>query len=253
MVIVHLYTLGFRDDDLVGFRLSLNNPSKIAELQELEHMRTKFEIAGAATEGYFSKHWVYRHIFKLDEQEIERVNEERYADAKITAIIEKSAELAVADYEAAGSPAGEGEEGEGGDDFGGDLGGEGDLGGGDDLGGDDLGGEEEGGEEGPLLAEPGKRDDGGYLTPGAKGKVYHPATLDMRKGGGPRQRSMAAAAGQQTASPSRRNIFKGYNDMRRLGVGISESQIEEEELLFETKRDISKLIEQLGSKNDNQA
>jgi hypothetical protein len=252
MVIVHLYTLGFRDDDLVGFRLSLNNPSKIAELQELEHMRTKFEIAGAATEGYFSKHWVYRHIFKLDEQEIERVNEERYADAKITAIIEKSAELAVADYEAAGSPAGEGEEGEGGDDFGGDLGGEGDLGGGDDLGGDDLGGEEEGGEEGPLLAEPGKRDDGGYLTPGAKGKVYHPATLDMRKGGGPRQRNMAATAGQQTASPSRRNIFKGYNDMRRLGVGISESQIEEEKLLFETKRDISKLIEQLGSKNDNQ-
>ena len=31
--IVHLYTLGFRGDDLVSFKLSLNNPSKIAELQ----------------------------------------------------------------------------------------------------------------------------------------------------------------------------------------------------------------------------
>ena len=140
-VIVHLYTLGFRDDDLLGFKLSLNNPSKIAELQELEHMRTKFDIAGAATEGYFSKHWVYRNIFKLDEQEIERVNEERYADAKINAIIDKSAELAVADYEAAGAPP-EAAEGEAGGDLGGgDLGG-GDLGGGDDLGGgEDLGGE----------------------------------------------------------------------------------------------------------------
>ena len=35
--IVHLYTLGFKGDDLVSFRLRLNNPSKIAELQELEH------------------------------------------------------------------------------------------------------------------------------------------------------------------------------------------------------------------------
>ncbi len=251
-VIVHLYTLGFRDDDLLGFKLSLNNPSKIAELQELEHMRTKFDIAGAATEGYFSKHWVYRNIFKLDEQEIERVNEERYADAKINAIIDKSAELAVADYEAAGAPA-EAAEGEAGGDLGddlggGDLGGD-DLGGGEDLGGDEAGGDE-GGDEGPLLAEPGKRDDG-YLTPGAKGKVYHPVKMDMRKGGGPRQRSMAAAAGQQSASSTRRNIFKGYNDLRRLGVGISESLEQEENLLFETKQDISKLIEQLENKDDN--
>ena len=33
--IIHLYTLGFRGDDLLSFTLSLNNPSKIAELQEL--------------------------------------------------------------------------------------------------------------------------------------------------------------------------------------------------------------------------
>ncbi len=253
MVIVHLYTLGFRDEDLLGFKLALNNPSKIAELQELEHMRTKFDIAGAATEGYFSKHWVYRNIFKLDEQEIERVNEERYADAKINAIIDKSAELAVADYEAAGAPpeAAEGEAGGdlgGGDLGGGDLGGGDDLGGGEDLGGDDAGGDE-GGEEGPLLAEPGKRDDG-YLTPGAKGKVYYPVKSDMRKGGGPRQRSMAAAAGQQMASSTRRNIFKGYNDMRRLGAGITEAMEQDENLLFETKQDISKLIEQMGNKDD---
>ena len=56
--IIHLYTLGFRGDDLLIFGLTLNNPSKIAELQELEHWRTKFEIAGGATEGYFSKRWV---------------------------------------------------------------------------------------------------------------------------------------------------------------------------------------------------
>jgi len=254
IVIVHLYTLGFRDEDLLGFRLSLNNPSKIAELQELEHLRTKFDIAGAATEGFFSKHWVYKNIFKLDEQEVERVNEERYSDAKINAIIEKAAEMAVTDYEASGAPPEEG----GGDDLGGDLGGGDDLGGGEDLGGEDLGGEDlggdEGGDEGPLLAEPGKRDDDGYLTPGAKGKVYYPETLDMRQGGGPRRRHMAAQAGQQTSSTTRRNVFKGYDDLKRLGIGVTESVEKDEKLLFDTKRDISKLIEQLeNKKNDNEA
>jgi hypothetical protein len=39
MGIVHLYTLGYRGDDLLSFSLALNNPSKISELQELEGHR----------------------------------------------------------------------------------------------------------------------------------------------------------------------------------------------------------------------
>ena len=42
-----MYTLGYRDEDLVGFTVELNNPSKIAELQELEHWKTKFDIASS--------------------------------------------------------------------------------------------------------------------------------------------------------------------------------------------------------------
>jgi hypothetical protein len=51
--IIHLFTLGYRGDDLISFKLSLNNPSKIAELQELEHWKTKFEVANQAVEGFF--------------------------------------------------------------------------------------------------------------------------------------------------------------------------------------------------------
>ena len=36
--IIHLYTLGFRGDDLLSFKLKLHNPSKIAELQELRNL-----------------------------------------------------------------------------------------------------------------------------------------------------------------------------------------------------------------------
>ena len=34
--IIHLFVLGYRNEDLIKFKLRLNNPSKIAELQELE-------------------------------------------------------------------------------------------------------------------------------------------------------------------------------------------------------------------------
>ena len=45
--IVHLYTLGFRGDDIISFKLSLNNPSRIAMMQELEGLNTKLEIGRA--------------------------------------------------------------------------------------------------------------------------------------------------------------------------------------------------------------
>jgi hypothetical protein len=130
-------------------------------MQELEHMKTKFEVADSATEGYFSKAWVYRNIFRLTEEEVIRIQREMFHDSKFTAAIEAAGE------------APEGGEGGGGGDFGGDD----DFG---DEGGGDLDLGDEGGDEpeSALLSAPGKRD--GYLTPGAKGKVYHPEKVDSR-------------------------------------------------------------------------
>ena len=80
--IIHLYTLGFRGDDLLTFSLSLNNPSKIAELQEIEHWKAKFDIAAGATEGYFSRRWVAEHIFGMSHEEFIRNQREIYYDRK---------------------------------------------------------------------------------------------------------------------------------------------------------------------------
>jgi hypothetical protein len=176
--IIHLYTLGFRQEDLISFKLYLNNPSRIAELQELEHWRTKFEIASNATEGFFSKRWVAQNIFNLSDEEFLRVQREMFHDRKVQALLDAAGEAVAA-------------EGGAGGDMGGDLGGEDDLGG-DDLGGDedlgggdDLGGEEGGGEDDVLLATPdaggeelpAKRDENGRTmttSPNAKGKAPHP-------------------------------------------------------------------------------
>ena len=90
--IVHLHTLGYRNKDLLSFKLNLNNPSKISELQELEHWRTKFDIAAAATEGYFSRRWVAKTIFNLSDGEIIRNQREMYYDKQFDSALEVASE-----------------------------------------------------------------------------------------------------------------------------------------------------------------
>jgi len=227
--IIHLYTMGYRDADLLSFKLTLNNPSKIAELQELEHMRVKFDVAGSATDGYFSKQWVYRNIFKIAEEEIERIQIEQFTDALQGAAIEEAGTVP--------------EGGEGGD-LGGDLGGD-DLGG--DLGADDTAGDDAEAEEGSLLAEPdaepGQRDDGYMRVKSPKWKQ------------GARRRSYMSSVGSNLASSSQRNLFKGWSgEMAPLSRGVvGEGQSSEEDIIFKTQYDIKRLIEQLETKNEGQA
>lgn len=240
--IIHLYTLGYRGEDLTKFSIRLNNPSQIAAMQELEHLRAKFEIASAATEGYFSKAWIYRNIFRITEEEIVRVEREMFHDSKFAAAIEAAGE-APAEAEAAG------ELDLGGDDT--DLGGDTDL----DLGGD------EGGEapESALLAAPGKRD--GYLTPGAKGKVYRPEKTDSRPQGA-RKRSTKSKWSDETASFTTRNIMPGLSDLNTLSRGIYEGKEttytdKDEKLLLEVNQELTdwqvkSLVKDLEKKNNKQ-
>ena len=229
LCIIHLFTLGFRGGDLLSFKLTLNNPSKIAELQELEHLRTKFDIAGAATDGFFSKSWIYKNIFKLSEEEISRIQSEQYGDSKFTAAIEASGE----------------EPAEGGDTAGGGD----DLFGGGDTGGDTLGGDtepEEGGDEdqGTLLAEP---------EPGQRDDWYKPVT-DPKWKQGARKRSFLSAAGDNMASSSDRNLFKGWSgQMKPLANGVvGESLDRNEQQIFEVHNEIKSLIEQMELKNEKE-
>jgi hypothetical protein len=218
--------MGYRNEDLMNFSLTLNNPSKIAELQELEHLRTKFDIAGAATDGLFSKRWIYKSIFKMDDDEVERIMREQYTDSKHNSLLE-----------AAGTAAGESTSG----DMGGDL----DDG---DMAEEDLGlGTEEDidAEDGPLLAEP---------EPGQRDDWYKPVAIDKRKGMGPRKRSLKAAAGEKVGYPGRSRMFTGVADgLGPLSKGIVSAGINrEEDLITETKRDIEQLIKELDKRHEKQ-
>ncbi len=239
--IIHLYTLGYRGEDLTKFGLRLNNPSQIAAMQELEHMKSKFEVADSATEGYFSKAWVYRNIFRLTEEEVIRIQREMFHDSKFAAAIEAA-----------------GEAPEAGDGGGGDFGGDEDFG---DEGGDDMDLGDEGGDEpeSALLAAPGKRD--GYLTPGAKGKVYHPEKVDSRPSGA-RTRSIKSKWSDETASNTPRNVMPGMSDLKSLSRGIYEGNETtytdaDEKLLLEVNQELTdwqvkSIVKELEKKNNKQ-
>jgi len=104
--VVHLYTLGFKGDDLVSFDLSLNNPSQLAELQELEHWRMKFDTAAAATEGYFSKRWVWEKILGVSDEEAIRIQREMFFDAKFQTALESVVQAGMAQMAGAAEQAG---------------------------------------------------------------------------------------------------------------------------------------------------
>ena len=254
--IIHLYTLGFRGDDLLSFSIALNNPSKIAELQEIEHWKSKFDIAASATEGYFSRRWVTENIFGMSHEEFVRNQREMYYDRKHDASLQQVAEQAAAG-ETAGALGG---------DLGGDLEGdlEGDLGlaadeGPEEIPASDVGGDADaadtgGGDDSPLLAVPPGSRNAPRLTPRSKGKVYHPVKTDSRPEGA-RTRSYAKIASPETNTYRTNNL--GAADLRSLGKGIYEQQEpiyslnerDQEQRIFEVNQSIRNLIEVLDTKD----
>ena len=255
IAVVHLYTIGFRGEDLVSFKLSLNNPSRLAELQQLEYMRTKFDIANAVPEGVYSKRWLSKNILGMSDDEFLRNQRETFYDKKYQQALEGVQEQAAA--------------GEMGDALGGDLGGGGlgggdlggDLGGGD-LGGDDLGGEEPAGgeDDSALLTAPARKDDG-HVSRYKKGRKYErkDGVADGRQGSGRLRRSIRSQVAPE-------NITYRSDDRSRVGhsvgrVGIPDLSAlvsleendgsiynKDEVLLLENTTNIRKLITQLEAK-----
>ena len=252
IAIIHLFTLGYRENDLISFKLSMNNPSKIAELQDLEQWRTKFDVASAAAEGFFSKRWIAENLFAISEEEFLRNQREMFHDRIITAQLDQSAEATEA----------------GGGGLGGLL--DDEPGGAEDLLGDEEPGAEEPATDEPdaeepetnlLATPPANRDDkiqrkvaGKKITTTAKskGKWYEPRK-DL-SGKRAMQRQMSSDAGSNLASQSSRNINKGYQDLSRLSRGISEGRDAnyrlEEEKIFELNNRVKALITELETKKN---
>jgi len=216
MATIHLYTLGYRGNDLINFNLKLHNPSRVSMLQEMEMLNQKLDAAAKATGYIYSNRWAAKNILGLSEEEFIRNTREKFYDKQLETALAK-----VAEQEGEGLAA-ETLTGTG-------FGGVGDVGLGDTpeaAAADDLGIEtpespeaeptpaaepaetpepatpEAGGAEDVLLATPeggGKRDgdkpaaiyaefeDGSHVTKGSKGKRYRSVAQDRREKAGRRE------------------------------------------------------------------
>ena len=82
--IVHLYSQGYTDADLVNFDLELTNPSKIYEQEKLELLGQRIQTFNDLTSenSVVSKDWAYKQIFGFSEDEIKGF-EEKIVEDKI--------------------------------------------------------------------------------------------------------------------------------------------------------------------------
>tara|TARA_R110000824_G_scaffold188779_2_gene370135 strand:- start:4369 stop:6429 length:2061 start_codon:yes stop_codon:yes gene_type:complete len=290
--IVHLYTIGFKGDDLVSFTLHLNNPSKLAELQELEHWRMKFDTAASATEGFFSRRWVTDNLFGLSDEQSIRNQREMFFDRKFDTAMQSVAEAGMAQMAgaAAGAGAAMGMPGpgeappEGGPPAEGEPPAEGGGEGGELPPGTpeeeaapgetvaEEGGEGEGGAESALLAAPGKRDEEDWhkttkkdafgrpkatTTSKSKGKWYKPVTYDTRDMGA-RRRHYKGEWANEVGTATKRNVHKGALE---LFGGFGKNAIfeeketnydKQEKKILQVNQEIKNLLLELEKRQDNE-
>lgn len=92
IAIVHLYSQGFRNRELINFELELTNPSTIQEQQQIELLSSKLDISDKAKDtGFISMDWIYENIFKKDEHEIELMKKQIVEDKKFMYRLEQIA------------------------------------------------------------------------------------------------------------------------------------------------------------------
>ena len=82
--IVHLYSLGYTDADLVDFEIELTNPSKIYEQEKLELLGQRITAFNdlTAENSVTSKDWAYKQIFGFSEEEIKNFENQIVEDKK---------------------------------------------------------------------------------------------------------------------------------------------------------------------------
>lgn len=219
IAIVHLVSLGYEGKDLLSYNIHLNGPSKILEMQELESLRVRLEVAAQASEsGFFSRREIAMTILKKTAKEFERTQLERFYDAKYDARLEAMKTMA---------------EGGLGGEHGGDLGTLPDM--------EDLAEEPSPMDDGPQLAD--AEDNVLLAAPGMPrpGQLSTAAVTDGRQGFGPRRRSMKSRLDAEQGRSTMRNIRKGMRGVDRVAAATLEEEMKNyfrkmEQILSESRK-----------------
>jgi len=83
IAIVHLYSQGYQDADLVDFELDLTNPSTIYETEKVELWNSKTQLASSMLQdGIVSTEWIYKNVFNFTDDKIKEMDNQIVFDYK---------------------------------------------------------------------------------------------------------------------------------------------------------------------------
>ena len=83
IAVVHLYSQGFQDAELVNFDLNLTNPSMIYEQEKIELWSTKISLARDMKDiPMMSNDWIYKNIFSFSDEQIKSMEKGLVDDQK---------------------------------------------------------------------------------------------------------------------------------------------------------------------------
>ena len=83
IAVVHLYSQGFTDEELVNFELALTNPSTIYEQEKLELWSSKVNLARDVKDNQLlSTDWIYKNVFNFTDDAIKEIEKDLVQDQK---------------------------------------------------------------------------------------------------------------------------------------------------------------------------
>ena len=83
IAVVHLYSQGYQDAELVNFDLKLTNPSTIYEQEKIELWSNKISLSRDMMDnGMMSSEWIYKNIFNFSDEKIKEMDEGIVFDKK---------------------------------------------------------------------------------------------------------------------------------------------------------------------------
>ena len=83
IAVVHLYSQGYRDQELVNFDLELTNPSTIYEQEKIELWNNKASLADSMMrDGLVSSEWIYKNVFNFTDEQIKEQDDQITFDYK---------------------------------------------------------------------------------------------------------------------------------------------------------------------------
>ena len=93
IAIIHLYSQGYENAELLDFELSMTSPSTIYEQEKLTLYTSKVDLAKSMLEGkIISRDWIFKNIFNFNDDEIDGLEKQIIKDQKDTVRLTKIGE-----------------------------------------------------------------------------------------------------------------------------------------------------------------